>query len=53
MAMDGVFDFPMLEEKVTAVAQEAVLSVLEGKTFQQGKVGKAYPVRMFMLMMER
>jgi hypothetical protein len=37
-----VFDFPLLEEKVTSVTQEAVLSVLEGKSFQQGKVGFSF-----------
>ena len=40
---DGVFDFPLLEEKVTAVAQDAVLSVLEGKSFQQAKVMQLSP----------
>ena len=40
---DGVFDFPLLEEKVTAVAQDAVLSVLEGKSFQQAKVIQISP----------
>ena len=36
----AVFDFPQIEQEVTAIAQAATTSVLEGKAFRAEKVGE-------------
>ncbi|KAF0690331.1 Aste57867_18262 [Aphanomyces stellatus] len=38
MIPTSCFDFPLLRDEVTTIVQDAVLSSLEGKAYDQGKV---------------
>ncbi|EQC29520.1 hypothetical protein SDRG_12769 [Saprolegnia diclina VS20] len=38
MAPSTCFDFPLLKDEVTTIVQDAVLSSLEGKAYDQAKV---------------
>lgn len=39
MRGETCFDFPLLKDNVSAIAQDAVLSTLEGSSYDHTKVG--------------